>query len=57
MKAVAWCRANGIDLTRSQVRACNYLESWGHRFLVDFGYQNAVANAKSDWQKRKRKRR
>lgn len=32
-----------IDLTLEQHIACAFLEGRGLRFLIDFGYENAVA--------------
>ena len=34
-----------VQLTQSQLAFCVYLESRGQRFLVDFGYANAIDKA------------
>ena len=36
-----------LETTVQQDMACLYLEGQGQKFLVDFGYENAVENAKS----------
>lgn len=39
------CRSVGIAITRVELHAAEYLERYGFKFLVDFGYGNAVAKA------------
>ena len=34
-----------VQLTNSQLAFCLFLESRGQRFLVDFGYANAIEKA------------
>lgn len=40
-----WCEKNDVPLTEDQVAAGEFLESRGQRFLVEFGYENAVEKA------------
>ncbi len=40
-----WCKSNGVPLSEEQIVAASYLQSRGARFLIDFGYQNAVDKA------------
>jgi hypothetical protein len=40
-----WCDRLDLELTLEQHIACAFLEGRGLRFLVDFGYENAVAKA------------
>lgn len=42
MTCLSYCQANGIWLDRRTYRAARWLERHGYRFMVDFGYQNAV---------------
>lgn len=35
-----------LEITPEQERACLYLEWHGQRFLVDFGYENAIGKAR-----------
>ena len=49
-----WCQRLGIELRPYQRFACQYLESHGLRFLIDFGYGNAVDMARVHWRNRKR---
>lgn len=39
------CRQIGVELTPFQHWACQYLESHGLRFCVDFGYENCEDKA------------
>jgi hypothetical protein len=55
MKAVETCRWMGIELKPYVAFACEYLESHGFRFCIDFGYGNAVEKARAHWRARKRK--
>lgn len=34
-----------LDVTPEQDFACRLLELWGWRFLIDYGYDNAVERA------------
>ena len=36
-----------LDLTLEQHIACAFLEGRGLRFLIDFGYENAVAKVRA----------
>jgi len=40
-----WCDRLDLELTLEQHIACAFLEGRGLRFLVDFGYENAVTKA------------
>ena len=40
-----WCKRLNMPLTEDQLIAGRYLESRVARFLVEFGYGNAVAKA------------
>jgi hypothetical protein len=42
-------RRLNLDLTAEQHRACAFLEAQGQRFLVEFGYENAVERARQLW--------
>ena len=42
---VGWCKRLNMPLTEDQRIAGLYLESRHAKFLVDFGYANAVAKA------------
>lgn len=54
MKTVETCRMLGIDLKPYVLHACEYLESHGFRFCIDFGYGNATEKAREHWRNRKR---
>jgi hypothetical protein len=41
------CERLGIELTDWQHWACQYLEARGHRFCVDFGYENCEDKAEA----------
>ena len=43
----------GLTISEAQYRAAAYLEREGKVFLVDFGYENAVAVAQAHWRKRR----
>lgn len=47
---LAWHR---ISLSEAENRACRYLEKHGFRFLIDFGYTNAIEKARQHWKSRK----
>ena len=40
-----WCKRLKMPLTEDQAISGRYLEARGARFLIDFGYGNAVAKA------------
>jgi hypothetical protein len=42
---VVWCKRLNMPLTEDQMIAGRYLEARGARFLIEFGYGNAVAKA------------
>jgi hypothetical protein len=44
-----WCRRLGIRLSPKQHMAAKYLEQRGRRFMVHFGYQNAIGLARDAW--------
>lgn len=44
------CERLGIALTDEQRDAFRYLELFGFRFCVDFGYDNAVEMAREHWE-------
>lgn len=49
------CFLKGVQATNVDpvtLRACYYLEQNGQRFLIDFGFQNAVDIARRHWRKR-----
>jgi hypothetical protein len=46
-----------IPLTTEQSRACAYLERLGQRFCVEFGYANAIENAREHWREKRRQQR
>ncbi len=54
MTAKEWAPRLGLNLSVEQFRAAAYLERIGRRFLVDFGYENAVSTARSHWSQRRR---
>jgi hypothetical protein len=39
------CRMLCIVITKAELFACECLEQRGFRFLIDFGYQNAIDKA------------
>jgi len=41
-----WCKENKIRLTSDQKRAGDFLESKGEKMFVDFGFGNALSQAK-----------
>jgi hypothetical protein len=48
-----WVETLGlIEVSPEQLRAMRYLESNGFRFLVDFGYENAITKAQAHWASR-----
>jgi hypothetical protein len=52
MTSESVCRMLGIQLTPMQAMACRYLEMFGYRFCVDFGYDNAVQKAEAHFRTR-----
>lgn len=42
-----WCKEMKIKTTPEEKRAGKLLESYGWKFLTDFGYENAIAYAKT----------
>lgn len=56
MNASEWCARLEIAIDDDQRRAMRYLERHGLRFLVEFGYQNAVDLARAHWRERRRKK-
>jgi hypothetical protein len=44
-----WCKDHRIKLTLAQKRAGEFLESRGNKFLVGFGYGNALSKAKNEY--------
>lgn len=48
MTMLEYCAMKQIPLTPQQVWAMYWLEMRGKRFLVDFGYANAVSLADAD---------
>lgn len=42
-----------LPLSAEQLRACAYLERIGQRFCVEFGYANAIENARAHWRQRR----
>lgn len=45
MQYLEWCDRLDIELTLEQHIACAFLEGRGLRFLVDYGYGNAIEKA------------
>lgn len=48
-------RMLGIPVAQSVVEAGRYLESLGQRFLIDFGVDNAVTKAATEFTRRAEK--
>lgn len=44
-----WCKENKIRLTSDQKRAGDFLERKGEKMFVDFGFGNALSQAKSKY--------
>jgi len=44
---------HNVTLSEAEDRACQYLENNGFRFLIDFGYSNAVEKARQHWKTKK----
>ena len=44
-----WCKEHGVKITLQDKRAGAFLEKQGQKFLVNFGYGNAVKKAKEEY--------
>ena len=55
-RAETVCRLIDVTLTPQQIAACRCLERAGQRFLIDFGYDNAIDKARAYWRSRRQSR-
>jgi hypothetical protein len=50
-----WCRKNSVKLTPDQRLSVRYLQRHGQRFMIEFGYGNAIEKARELKRERRRK--
>lgn len=57
LSAEEFCRRLKVRLTPRERNACAYLESHDQRFLIDFGYANAIEKAVAHARSQRKRRR